>query len=170
MAVLLSLSLAAFLFSSYTDQTSMSVQSIYDFEMTDIDGKTVSLSQFKGKKMMIVNVASRCGYTSQYADLQKAYEANADKAVILGFPANNFGGQEPGSDAEIKQFCTSKYSVTFPMFSKISVKGKDQHPLYQFLKEKTGKEPTWNFCKYIVSADGKTITFHSSGDKPQAIL
>lgn len=145
-------------------------QSIYDFELTDIDGKKVSLSDFKGKKMLIVNVASKCGYTPQYADLQATYEAHQDELVVLGFPANNFGRQEPGTNAEIKSFCTTRFDVTFPMFSKISVKGDDQHPLYQFLKEKTGKEPSWNFCKYMVSEDGSQITFYASSKKPQDLV
>ncbi len=144
--------------------------SIYDFEVADIDGNKVSLADYKGKELLIVNVASRCGYTPQYADLQETYEAHKDKAVVLGFPANNFGGQEPGTNAEIKSFCTSKFDVTFPMFSKISVKGKDQHALYKFLEEKTGDRPSWNFCKYHVSADGTEISFYKSGVKPQEII
>ena len=154
---------------SYQSESPTMEKTIYDFEVQDIDGNTVSLSDFKGKKMLIVNVASRCGYTPQYADLQEVYEANKEDLVVLGFPANNFGGQEPGSNEEIKAFCTSRFDVTFPMFAKISVKGSDQHELYKFLKEKTGKEPSWNFCKYLVSADGTEITFHPSGTKPQKL-
>lgn len=163
--------LVLFLFTSfsYQPETPLMEKTIFDFEVKDIDGNTVSLSDFKGKKMLIVNVASRCGYTPQYADLQEVYEANKDEMVVLGFPANNFGGQEPGSNEEIKTFCTSHFDVTFPMFAKISVKGDNQHELYKFLKEKTGKQPSWNFCKYLVSADGTEISFHASGVKPQKL-
>jgi glutathione peroxidase len=112
-----------------------------------------------------VNVASKCGNTPQYADLQKLSETYGDKVTILGFPANNFGGQEPGTNAEIGEFCSKNYGVTFQMFEKISVKGDDVHPLYAYLKEKTGSEPTWNFCKYLVKPDG-TVKFFNSKVKP----
>src|ERR1700685_2070118 len=116
----------------------MGASSVHEFSMKAIDGKTVALSQFKGQVMLVVNVASRCGFTPQYEGLEKLYETYKSQGfVILGFPANNFGEQEPGTDAEILTFCKSKYSVTFPMFSKISVKGSDQAPLYQFLTSKT---------------------------------
>lgn len=132
--------------------------SVYDFKMNSIEGKTIDFSQFKGKTLLIVNVASQCGNTPQYADLQKLHEQYGSKVVLLGFPANNFGSQEPGSNSEIQTFCKKNYGVTFQMFEKISVKGADVHPLYAWLKEKTGQEPTWNFCKYIVKADG-TVKF-----------
>ena len=121
-----------------------------------------------GKTLLIVNTASECGYTPQYADLQEVHKQHGGKLTILGFPANNFGGQEPGTNGQIATFCQKNYGVTFQMFEKISVKGNDQHPLYAWLKEKTGKEPTWNFCKYLVRPDG-TVTFYPSKVKPQEI-
>ena len=140
-------------------------KSLYDFKMNSLDGKAIDFSQYKGKTLLIVNTASKCGNTPQYADLQAMNDKYKDKVVILGFPANNFGGQEPGSNLEIKDFCQKNYGVTFQMFEKISVKGDDQHPLYAWLKEKTGQEPTWNFCKYIVKPDG-TVKFFNSKVKP----
>lgn len=139
--------------------------SLYDFKMNAIDGNVIDFAQYKGKTLLIVNTASECGFTPQYADLQKLHEQYGSKVVILGFPANNFGGQEPGDNHQISSFCQKNYGVTFQMFEKISVKGKDQHPLYQFLKEKTGEEPSWNFCKYLVKPDG-TIKFFPSKVKP----
>lgn len=139
--------------------------SIYDFKMNSIDGELIDFSRYKGKNLLIVNVASKCGYTPQYADLEKLHETYGNKVVVLGFPANNFGGQEPGTNAEIAEFCQKNYGVKFQMFEKISVKGDDQHALYKWLKEKTGSEPTWNFCKYLVKADG-TVKFFSSKVKP----
>lgn len=139
--------------------------SIYDFKVNSLDGKEIDFSRYKGKNLLIVNVASECGFTPQYADLQKLHSQYGDRVVILGFPANNFGGQEPGSSLQIAQFCEKNYGVKFQMFEKISVKGGDQHPLYQWLKEKTGQEPTWNFCKYLVKPDG-TVRFFPSKVKP----
>lgn len=141
------------------------VSSVYEFKINSLEGKMIDFSQYKGKSLLIVNTASECGYTPQYADLQKLHEAMGDKVVILGFPANNFGGQEPGSNAQIATFCQKNYGVTFQMFEKISVKGSDQHPLYAWLKEKTGQEPSWNFCKYLVKPDG-TVKFYKSSVKP----
>ncbi len=145
--------------------TLVSVPSLYDFKMTSIDGAQIDFSKYKGKTLLIVNVASKCGYTPQYGDLQKLQEKYGSKVTILGFPANNFGGQEPGSNLQIAEFCEKNYGVSFQMFEKISVKGDDQHPLYKFLKEKTGQEPTWNFCKYLVKPDG-TVTFYPSKVSP----
>src|SRR5688572_13581511 len=139
--------------------------SIYDFKINSIDGKEIDFAQFKGKNLLIVNVASKCGYTPQYADLEKLHEDFSSKVVVLGFPANNFGSQEPGNNLEIAEFCQKNYGVKFQMFEKISVKGEDQHALYQWLKEKTGQEPSWNFCKYLVKPDG-TVKFFSSKVKP----
>jgi len=147
----------------------MDAGSLYDFNLTALDGSTVDFSRYKGKALLIVNTASECGYTPQYADLQKVHELYRDKITILGFPANNFGGQEPGTNAQIASFCQKNYGVTFQMFEKISVKGADQHPLYQWLKEKSGKEPTWNFCKYLVKPDG-TVKFFASGVNPIEIV
>ena len=133
---------------------------IYDFTMQDIDGKSVSLSAFKGKVLLLVNVASKCGFTGQYAGLEKLYTTYANRGfVVLGFPANDFLGQEPGTEAEIKSFCKLTYGVTFPMFAKISVKGKDIHPLYAFLTSKDtnpnfGGSISWNFNKFLIGRDG----------------
>lgn len=143
----------------------MSAPSIYDFKINGLDGKQIDFSKYKGKTLLIVNTASKCGYTPQYEDLQKLNEQYGSKVVVLGFPANNFKGQEPGSNLEIAEFCKANYGVTFQMFEKISVIGEDQHPLYAWLKEKTGQEPTWNFCKYLVKPDG-TVTFFNSKVKP----
>lgn len=143
----------------------MMTSSVYDFKINSIEGKLIDFEQYKGKTLLIVNTASKCGYTPQYAELQKLHEQFGDKVTILGFPANNFGGQEPGTNLQIAEFCQQNYGVTFQMFEKISVKGDDQHELYKWLKEKTGQEPTWNFCKYLVKPDG-TVTFFSNKVKP----
>jgi glutathione peroxidase len=135
-------------------------------EVKGIDGKPVDLASYKGKVVLVVNVASRCGYTGQYAGLQKLYDANKDKGfVILGFPANDFGAQEPGSDAEIAQFCSTKYSVTFPMFSKITVKGDGKAPLYKALTEAADPkgEVGWNFEKFLIGKNGTVIARFKSG-------
>jgi glutathione peroxidase len=139
--------------------------SIYDFKMTSLEGEEIDFAKYKGKTLLIVNVASQCGFTPQYKDLQKLHETYGDKVTILGFPANNFGSQEPGSSEQIAQFCEKNYGVKFQLFEKISVKGPDQHPLYQYLKEKSGEEPSWNFCKYVVKPDG-TVKFFPSKVKP----
>lgn len=135
-----------------------------------IDGSEQPLSDYKGKVVLIVNVASKCGYTPQYAGLQKLYESKkADGFVILGMPANNFGNQEPGTDAEISEFCSSKYAVTFPMFSKISVKGDDSHPLYKQmtgLPGPLGGEVKWNFEKFLVDRTGNVIAHFGSRTRP----
>ena len=140
-----------------------SAANVYDYTVKTIDGSPESLSSFKGKTVLIVNVASKCGYTPQYAGLQKLYTKYKDRGfVILGFPANNFGAQEPGTNAEIKTFCSRTYNVTFPMFSKVSVKGDDKAPLYQFLTEQSPNASThgdikWNFTKFLVGRDGKIV-------------
>ena len=151
-----------------------SEKSVYEFKMKNIDGQDVKLDAFKGKVVMIVNVASKCGYTPQYEGLEALYEKNKDRGfVILGFPANNFMGQEPGTEAEIKEFCSSKYHVTFPMFAKISVKGKDQHPLYNYLTNKAtdpefAGDISWNFNKFVVDRNGKIVARFSSNDTPES--
>lgn len=135
--------------------------SIYDFKVDGIDGNKINLADYKGKKIMIVNTASLCGNTPQYAALEKLYNKYADKMVIIGFPANNFGQQEPGSNQEIKTFCTKQYAVTFPMAAKISVKGDDIAPLYKWLYDQSvakHMEPaavTWNFQKYLINEQGE---------------
>lgn len=140
-------------------------KSFYDFNVTTIDGKEFPLSSLKGKKVLVVNVASKCGLTPQYAKLQELYDKYKDKNfVIIGFPANNFMGQEPGSNEEIAQFCSLKYDVTFPMMAKISVKGKNMSPLYQWLTEKklNGKEDApvqWNFQKFMIDENGNWVGF-----------
>jgi glutathione peroxidase len=144
------------------------IANLYDFKVDSIDGKEIDFSQYKGKTLLIVNTASKCGYTPQYEELQKLHELYGSKVTILGFPANNFGGQEPGTNVQIAEFCKANYGVTFQMFEKISVKGEDQHPLYAWLKEKTGEEPSWNFCKYLVKPDG-TVKFFKSSVKPMEI-
>ena len=137
--------------------------SVLDFQMRDIDGNGVKLNKYKGNVLLVVNVASKCGYTPQYEALQATYAKYKDKGfTILGFPANNFGSQEPGTEAEIKEFCTSKFHVTFPMFAKISVKGDDQDPLYKFLTSKDTNadlagDIKWNFTKFLVDRNGKVV-------------
>jgi glutathione peroxidase len=138
--------------------------SIYDFKVAGLDGNgTIDFKKFKGKKIMIVNTASKCGNTPQYAELEKLYEQYKDKLVIVGFPANNFGGQEPGSNSEIGEFCKKNYGVTFPMAEKVSVKGEDIHPLFKYLvteAEKKGfTDPIkWNFTKFLLDEKGNLIT------------
>jgi len=145
-------------------QMAAKTTTLYDFTMDDIDGKPVNLSQYKGKVLLVVNTASFCGNTPQYTDLETVYEQYRDKGFeILAFPANNFGQQEPGTNAEIKGFCLTKYSVSFPLFSKISVKGSDKHPLYQYLTEQSPfpGEVEWNFQKYLVDRSGNVVgRFH----------
>ncbi len=147
-------------------------KSFYDFKMKTIDGKEFDFAQLKGKKVLIVNTASECGYTPQYEDLEKLYKQfGGDKFVILGFPANNFGGQEPGKDAEIKTFCSKTYGVTFPMFSKVSVKGDDEALLYKWLTHKdlngvSDAVVKWNFNKFLIDEKGKWTAYYPSATKP----
>ena len=142
--------------------------SVFDLEAISIDGKPLALSKYKGKVMVIVNVASKCGFTPQYEGLEKIQKEYGSKGlVVLGFPSNDFGGQEPGSSKEIQQFCSTKFNVTFPMFEKVVTKpGEKQSPVYQCLGTKTGKLPGWNFCKYVVGRDGKTVAFFDSRVSP----
>jgi len=131
-----------------------------------IDGKDASLKDYADKAVLIVNVASECGYTSQYAGMQALHQKYADKGfAVLGFPCNDFGGQEPGSEADIKQFCTNRYSVTFPMFSKVKITGDDKHPLFAELT--AGKDVQWNFEKFLVGKDGKRIARYGSDAEPE---
>ncbi|MBL0046741.1 MAG: glutathione peroxidase [Bacteroidetes bacterium] len=153
-----------------TMQTSTSV---YDFTLISIDGKDLSLAQFKGKKMLLVNTASECGNTPQYAELEELHKKYADKVEVLGFPANNFGGQEPGSNQDIQSFCTKNYGVTFTMFEKISVKGSEMAPLYKWLstKELNGwndTQPDWNFAKYLINEKGELIKFFPASLSPMS--
>jgi glutathione peroxidase len=146
--------------------------SIYDIPVKDIDGKDTTLAAYKGKVVLIVNVASKCGFTPQYKNLEAVYEKYKGQGfVILGFPCNQFGGQEPGTDAEIKEFCTSKYDVTFPLFDKIEVNGAGQHPLYVALTGKTSPFPgsiRWNFTKFLIGKDGKIVNRFDSKVEPDA--
>jgi len=147
-------------------------QSFYDFKVKDIDGKDFDLSSLKGKKVLVVNTASKCGNTPQYAQLQELFEKFGNKEfTIIGFPANNFGKQEPGSNAEIEEFCTKNYGVTFQMMEKISVKGEDINPLYQWLTQKSkngvlDSEVTWNFQKYLIDEKGSLVKMVAPKVKP----
>ena len=143
--------------------SAFAASSVHEFSLPSIDGAPAPLSAYKGKVVLIVNVASQCGYTPQYAGLEKLYEKYKDKGfVVLGFPANDFGAQEPGTNEEIKTFCSTKYNVKFPMMSKVSVKGDDKTPLYQYLTDKsanpkTGGDIQWNFTKFLVGPDGQIV-------------
>ena len=145
--------------------------SIFSIKLKTLVGEETTLEKYKGKKIIILNTASECGYTPQYAKWEKFYEDNKATAVVLGFPANNFGGQEPGTNSEIKSFCTKNYGVTFPMFEKISVKGADKSPLYKWLTDSSlngwnTAEPTWNFCKYLINEKGELTEFFASKIEP----
>ena len=146
---------------------------IYDFKVPSLDGGSIDFSAYKGKKILIVNTASECGFTPQYAELQELYKKYSDKLVIVGFPANNFGGQEPGSNGEIKTFCEKNYGVTFPMAEKVSVKGDDIHPVFKYLVSESEKlgvhDPIkWNFTKFLVDEKGKLVAVFESKVKPMS--
>jgi glutathione peroxidase len=145
--------------------------SFYDLKANSLEGQSMDLSQYKGKKVIVLNVASKCGFTPQYADWQAFYDKNKENTVVLGFPSNQFMGQEPGSAGEIATFCSKNYGVTFPMFEKVDVKGADKSNVYQFLSDpaKNGwndQEPSWNFCKYLVNEKGELTHFFASAVKP----
>ena len=143
--------------------------SIYEFEVEEITGESTTIGDYEGKVLLFVNVASECGFTRQYEGLQNLWEKYGDDGlVVLGFPANNFMGQEPGTDEEIQAFCTGEFGVTFPMFSKISVKGEDQHPLYTHLTAKADEEISWNFNKILVGRDGEVIEHFGSRVEPES--
>jgi len=159
--------IAFFLFSLFT------ASSIYEFKVEGLEGGAIDFSKFKGKKIMIVNTASKCGNTPQYAELEQLYEKYQDKLVIVGFPANNFGQQEPGSNEDIKEFCTKNYGVSFPMASKVSVKGDDVAPIYKYLTDEAKKlgfeDPVkWNFTKFLLDENGKLITVIHNKTKPMS--
>ncbi|GIT10361.1 MAG: glutathione peroxidase [Candidatus Neomarinimicrobiota bacterium] len=146
-------------------------KSFYELEAISIDGKKISFNQYKNKKILIVNVASKCGYTYQYEGLQKLQDIYQDKVIVLGFPANDFFNQESGSNEDIEEFCETNYGITFPMFEKTTTKGKKQSPIYQWLTNKdfngwNAQRPTWNFCKYLVNEDGELVGFFDSKVKP----
>ncbi|RPE13742.1 glutathione peroxidase [Chitinophaga lutea] len=153
---------------------SVSFGNIYDFKVDALEGGKIDFSKYKGKKILIVNTASMCGNTPQYAELEKLYKKYKNKLVIIGFPANNFGGQEPGSNEEIKAFCTKEYAVSFPMTTKVSVKGSDIHPVYQWLtaesrkKQFSPEEVTWNFQKYLLDEKGELVAVFKPKTLPSA--
>jgi len=148
--------------------------SVYDFKVPALSGGTIDLSSYKGKKLLIVNTASKCGFTPQYEDLQKLYEKYKDKLVIVGFPANDFGGQEPGTNSEIQEFCKKNYGVTFPMAAKVDVVGANTAPLFKYLTEEAIKMGTpapviqWNFTKFLIDENGKLIAVFPSKVKPMS--
>jgi glutathione peroxidase len=156
-----------------TSAVTTAATSIYDFKVASLDGGTIDFAAFKGKKILIVNTASECGYTTQYEGLEALYKKYQDKLVIVGFPANNFGGQEPGSNEEIKAFCKKNYGVSFPMAAKVSVKGEDMAPLYKWLTNKTENgvldaEIKWNFNKFLVDENGKLLYYFESKVTPMS--
>jgi glutathione peroxidase len=167
--ILIAMGLSAFLASKLSGSKKEQgpiAGSIYEFKIKSLEGKEIDFAQYKGKKLLIVNTASKCGKTPQYAGLEKLHEQFGDKVTVMGFPANNFLWQEPGTSEEIAAFCERNYGVKFQMFEKVSVKGSDQHPLYQWLEAKTGKKPDWNFAKYLVSEDGTQVAFFNSSVQP----
>ena len=171
--ILLAIFIAAgCLMSDSVPSAELKNKSVLDFKMKDIDGNDVKLKKYKGSVLLVVNTASKCGYTPQYEGLQATFDKYKTQGFyVLGFPANNFGGQEPGTAAEIKEFCTTKYKVTFPMFAKISVKGDDQDPLYKFLTSKETNpdfagDIKWNFNKFLIDRKGNVVARFDSKEKP----
>lgn len=172
LTILLVLGLAVpFTTGAKKPQNKSTNMSIYAFKVEDSKGKTVQLSAYQGKTLLIVNVASKCGYTKQYTPLEALYEKYKDKGlVILGFPCNQFGGQEPGTNEEIQEFCSLKFNVQFPVMGKIEVNGKDAHPLYVYLKEQAGGGAiSWNFNKFLIDKNGKIVKRYASGDSLEAL-
>lgn len=175
MMIKLIISSFAFFWSSMFSKPAdpVQTQTIYDFKVPSLNGGTIDFADFKGKKILIVNTASKCGFTPQYEDLQALYEKYKDRLVIVGFPANNFLSQEPGSNENIEAFCKKNYGVTFPMAAKISVKGKDIAPIYKWLCNKTENgvmdaKVSWNFNKFLIDENGKIIAHFKSGVKPMS--
>ena len=153
------------------EEISDNSKSFYALSAEDINGEVISMNTYKGKKVLVVNVASRCGYTPQYEGLQKLYDTYGDSLVVLGFPSNDFMWQEPGSNTEIKKFCKTNYGVTFPMFSKIHIKGRKQHPIYDWLSDSklngwNDDSPSWNFNKYLLDENGAIIELYGADVKP----
>lgn len=176
--------ISAFALNSYTSKiiarpmdnmsTDSTRTSLYNFTVNTLDGTPVSLEKYRGKTIVVLNVASECGYTPQYADWEKFYNDNKEEVVVLGFPCNDFGGQEPGSAAEIGAFCQKNYGVTFPMFEKVAVKGAAKSPFYQWLTDPAqngwnSQEPSWNFCKYLINEKGELTHFFASKVKPDNV-
>lgn len=156
-----------------TNTAKLSGKSLYEFTVNSLSGEPVALEQFRGKKIIILNVASKCGYTPQYADWEKFYSENKEEVVILGFPCNDFMGQEPGSATDIAEFCQKNYGVSFPMFEKVHVKGDKKSPIYQWLTDPAqngwnSQEPSWNFCKYLINEKGELTHFFASKVKPSS--
>ena len=156
---------------SKNDSEVAALANFYDLKATTIDGKEISFNDFKGKKVLIVNVASKCGYTYQYAEMQKLQDLYGEKVVVLGFPSNDFLFQEPGSNEKIAEFCESVYGVTFQMFEKIATKGKNQSPVYEWLSKPelngwNNQSPSWNFCKYLINEKGNLVGFFDARVKP----
>lgn len=164
--------LGALLFSTIPASAQESAdKTAYDFSFTSIDGEPLPLSEFAGKVILVVNTASKCGFTGQYAGLQELYDMHKDAGlVVLGVPSNDFGGQEPGSEAEIKEFCQNTYAVTFPMTEKVSVSGDEAHPFYKWARKIVGwpGAPKWNFHKYVVARDGSLVDYFSSMTAPDS--
>jgi len=156
-----------------TNTVKPSGKSFYEFTVNSLSGEPVSLEQYRGKKIILLNVASKCGYTPQYADWEKFYSENKDEVVVLGFPCNDFMGQEPGSASDIAEFCQKNYGVSFPMFEKVHVKGDKKSPIYQWLTDPAqngwnSQEPSWNFCKYLINEKGELTHFFASKVKPSS--
>ena len=176
LVVIIATSIICFAGCTQKNSTNVNTQtlastSFFDLSAQTIDGKTVSMNEYKGKYILVINTASKCGYTSQYKDLEKLYQQYKDRLVILGFPSNDFLWQEPGSNEKIKTFCEVNYKITFPMFAKISVKGKDKHPLYEWLTDPklngwNSTKPGWNFNKYLIDKEGKLIAHFGSKVEP----
>ena len=164
--------LSLFIFSIFMTQAQ--TNSIYQFKVNDINGETFDMSSLKGKKVLLVNVASKCGLTPQYEQLQELYDKYKESGfIIIGFPANNFANQEPGTRSEIKEFCTANYGVTFPMMDKVSTKGDDQSPIYKWLTQKSkngvmDSEVSWNFQKYMIDEEGKLVDFVAPKNSPMS--
>lgn len=170
---LLTIGMLSFSVPPQSNTLKMKPQTIYQFKVPALDGGTIDFAAYKGKYILIVNTASKCGYTPQYAGLEKLYEKYGDKLVIVGFPANNFGQQEPGSNEEIKEFCTKNYGVSFPMAEKVSVKGEDIAPIFKWLTSKKENgildaDIKWNFTKFLVNKDGVLVTKFDSAVKPDS--
>ena len=173
MTILKTLTMCCFILSFFTKSSAQMppTKSIYDIAINDIDGQPIKLSDYKGKKILFVNVASECGFTGQYEELQKLYDTYKDKLVVIGVPCNQFGGQEPGSSETIKSFCQKNYGVTFLITEKVDVKGSSQHPLYAWLTQKSlnGNQDTsvkWNFQKYLVDEKGHYVDYYLSVTTP----
>jgi len=157
--------------SGSSEEKVIAKEDFYSIKVKTIDGKELDLHQFRGKKILIVNTASECGFTPQYEDLEALHAKYGDKVVVLGFPCNDFGGQEPGSTETIKNFCSTKFHVTFQLMEKVEVKGSNIHPLYKWLTDPTkngwnDKAPSWNFCKYLIDEKGELLKFYPSSVKP----